>query len=102
MQGSNLFLSLALTWKLFWGRCHCGEVGQLRPQGGGGGCVCGKSGEEVGPRFGVKKANRKGTTEAVASSLKPNSPAAVSHPSRGTVMFLSLGSRCSGLALGQS
>lgn len=75
MQGSNLFLSLALTWKLFWGRCHCGEVGQLRPLRGGGGCVCGKSGEKVEPLSGLSKANRKGTTEADASSLKPNPPA---------------------------
>lgn len=59
--------------------------------------MCGKSGEEVGPLSGVKKAHRKGTAEAIASSLKPNSPA-VSHAPRGTVMLLSLGSRCPGLA----
>lgn len=52
--GSNLCLSLALTWKLFSGRFHCGKVGQLRPHGDGGGCVCGKSGEEVGPPSGLK------------------------------------------------
>lgn len=83
--GSNLFLSVALTWKLFWVRCHCGEVGQLRPQGRGGVCVCGKSREEAGPLSGVSEAGRKGTTKADANSLKLNSPCC--QPSQGELSY---------------
>lgn len=53
-------------------------LGQVSLGGGrtpqGGGCVCGKSREEVGPPAGLSEASRKGTTQADASSPKPNPP----------------------------
>lgn len=60
LQGSNLCLSLALTWAAILGQVPLWKLGQLGAEGGG-------EGEAARSLSGLAQAHRKGT-EATASS----------------------------------